>query len=319
MSENTPGGNVPPEPKEPAQQAPPPEPAGPTQPASPSPAPGGYGPPPAGGFGPPPAGYGPPPGGYGPPPGGYGPPPGGYAGPPQGGYGPPPGGYPPPSGGGSLELVLDGVKYGWKKFTENVGAFVVGTLVLFLALGVVVGILFGFTFAGAVVTGDGDVGGLSRVFGSLLSSAVTWFVGAFIQAVILNAALRVAAGQRLDFGDFFRLPNAGRVLATAAVVGLASAVGYALLWLPGLAVTVFSVFAIAVALDKGLGPVEAIKGSIDLVRSNVVPALLLVVAFYILVGIGFVLCGVGILAAYPIAQLTVAYVYRKIQNQQVAL
>jgi uncharacterized membrane protein len=216
---------------------------------------------------------------------------------------------------------VDAVKYGWKKFTENVGPFLIAGVVCFLAVGLLIGLLYGILF-GAAMLADGrgsDAGfGFGFGIGTILLIAIAALLAAFVQAAFINASLRIAAGQKLDVGDFFRLPNVSAALGTSIIVGLATGIGYALFWLPGVVIAVFTMFAIVFALDRGLGPVDAIKASIDLVKNNVVPALLLALAVYILSAIGSAICGIGILATVPIGVLAVVYVYRKLQNQQVA-
>ncbi len=331
MSENTPGGNFPPPDEQPhdTSAAPPPgPPPGGTTPPSPAP---GYGPPPsapspAPGYGPPPAAPPPPAPGYGPPPAAPPPPAPGYQAPPPGygapayqpGYGTPP----PPS---SADIVMAGVKYGWKKFTENVGPWLLGGLVWFVGLSVIASILWfaviGAAFSSADVYSYGDVtavsGGLSFL-GTLVFTGVVMLLAVLVQAAFLNAALLVASGRRLEFGDFFHFPNFGKVFVTALLVGLAQGVGFALLWVPGLVVMFFFSFAIIFALDRGLGAVDAVKASIDLAKNNAGVVVLMLIAVWIVTAIGGALCGVGLLAAYPVAFVTTAYVYRRLQNQQVA-
>ena len=104
------------------------------QPGTPPPPPGANPPPPAS---PPPASPPPPPGGFGGPPpmppGGTPPPPGGFGGPP-GGFTPPP--AQPYGGGGEVPRLEVGpaIGYGWKKFTENVGPFILLMIAVFVAV-----------------------------------------------------------------------------------------------------------------------------------------------------------------------------------------
>lgn len=306
MSENTPGGSVPPQNEPPV----PPPPATTPPPAAPTPPPSAPVPPPA-----PPAGYGAPP-----PPAGYGPPPAGYAAPPPpAGYGPPP----PTGGPNTTDDVIESVKYGWKKFTENVGPFVLGGLAWFIGLSIVIGIAYGILIASAIAGSDssgnlGVAGGIGFGFGTFLFVAVVVLAAVLVQAAYLNVALRVSAGQPIQVADFFRLPNLGKVIPTALLVGLATGIGYALFVIPGIIVAFFATFAIAFALDRGLGAVDAIKASVDLVKNNVVPVILLVLAVYVVNAIGGALCGVGVLASYPVAYVAVAFMYRRLQNQPVA-
>ena len=320
MSENIPGGSVPPQNEPPA-----PPPVPPTPPTPPTPPPAAPVPPPAAPVPPaapptPPVPPAAPPAA--PPPGGYAPPPPGYAAPP-----PPAAGYgyaPAPSG---TDIVMDGVKYGWKKFTENVGPWIIGGLVWLFGLGIIASILWFAVFAAAFGTSnytigaDGTVsavGGGLGFFGFSIFFGVVMLLAVLVQAAFLNAALHVSAGNALQVGDFFKFPNFGKVFTTALLVGLAEGVGFALCYIPGLIVMFFFSFAIIFALDRGLGAVDSIKASIDLVKNNVGTVLLTLLGVWIVTAIGSAICGIGIIAAYPIAYVLLVYVYRRIQNQEVA-
>src|SRR4029077_11446660 len=79
--------------------------------------------------------------------------------PPPPGYGAPsapPPGYPAPgSGGGPFDSgfsVGAAFSWAWEKFTSNIAAFAVPTLIYFLALGAVIGIPFGIAMATSETT-----------------------------------------------------------------------------------------------------------------------------------------------------------------------
>lgn len=324
MSENTPGGPTPPpnEPpaEQPAQPTPPPPPA--PEPVPPAPQPPTAPPAPPT----PPPGYAaPPPPGYAAPPPGYAAPPPGYAAPPPGYAAPPPAGYPPVGPPSSTDVVMDGVKYGWKKFTENVGPWIIGTLIWWIGYAVVASILyfvvFAALFSNAQVDQYGNLTSISTglgTFGSLLFGAVIVLLAVLIEAAFINAALVTASGRKLEVGDFFRFPNFGKVFVTALLVGLIVGVGYLLCVIPGIVAAFFLAFSLFFALDRGLSATDAIKASIDLVKNNVVVVLLLAIAAAILSFLGSLVCGLGVIVTIPVTVVAGAYVYRRLQNQPVA-
>lgn len=316
MSENIPGGSVPPQNEPPA-----PPPVPPTPPTPPTPPPAAPVPPPAAPVPPAAPPVAPPPGGYAPPPPGYAaPPPPGYAAPP-----PPAGGYgyaPAPS---SFDVVMDGVKYGWKKFTENVGPWIIGALIWVFGYGIVSWLLYLVMFAAfasnAQVDTYGNITSISTGLGwlgSLVFTGVIVLLAVLVQVAFLNAALTVTSGRSLTVGDFFRFPNFGRVFGTAILVGLTVGVGYVLCIIPGLIAAFFLAFAVLISMDRGLGAVDSMKASIDLVKNNAVTVLLVAVAVGILNAIGSAVCGIGVLVTLPVAVVGAVYVYRRIQNQPVA-
>ena len=62
----------------------------------------------------------------------------------------------------------------------------------------------------------------------------------------------------------------------------------------------------------------AIKASIDIVKANFVPALLTWLITLVIVGVGALLCGIGLLVAAPVAALFLVHAYRKLTGGQVA-
>jgi len=337
-----PEGNYPP----PPQGNYPPPPQGNYPPPPPQ---GGYGtppPPPQGGYGaPPPPPHGnyppPPPGNYPPPPpsqGGYAPPPpGGYP-PPQGDWGHPQGGYPPQAGyGGYPPAGNSGVDIGetfgwaWNKFSKNAVALIVPTLVYGLVLGALYGII---TFAtGALAptsesTYESYDGGASYSFSAglgvasiitmLLGYLVLFVVGGAISSAYYGGLLDIANGTPVEIGSFFKPRNVGSVLIASLLVGIATSIGSFLCVIPGLIVTIFTLFTTVSIVERGLSPIDGIKASIDIVKANFVPALLTWLITLVIVGVGALLCGIGLLVAAPVAGLFLVHAYRKLTGGQVA-
>lgn len=303
----------------------PPTPAYGQPPAGPPPTPS-YGQPPAG---PPPAPqYGQPPAGsspYGQPaPGGY-PPPPAYGQAPPGAYPPPAGGYGPPV---QASPVGEAFSWGWKKFTQSGGLFIGAALVWFVIAAVVlsiVGAIFGGFGAllGAGGGGDGIETGL-RVgfsFGWFVFSAVAGIVGYLIQAVFIKAALDVAEGRQLSFGDFFKFVEPGPVILTALILALIGAVLNLVPFFGGLAALVVGfllMFTFWFVIDKHLAPVDALKASYALVTRNLSTTILfflLSVAIYI--G-GAILCGIGLFVAVPVVLLATAFFFKRLLGDPIA-
>lgn len=309
------------------------------------PPPGNY-PPPQGNYPPPQGDYPPPPqGGYPPPPqGGYPPPPqGGYPPPPQGGYPPPPpqGGYapPPPAGyppagypGGPAQYsVGDAFSWAWNKFSKNAAALIVPTLVYALIVGIVGGIVYGLAFALApsgVTTYDTYDSGFSYEYsaGFGVASFIVLALGGLILLVLLAAIssayisgiLDIANGVPVTVGSFFKPRLIGPVIIATVLVGVATAIGNALCYLPGLIVSIFAFFTTVALLDRNLSAIDAIKASIDITKNNFVQVLITWLLFAVIIFVGSLLCGIGIIVAAPVAILFEVYAFRRLTGGQVA-
>ena len=312
---------------------PPPPPGGFPPPPENVPPPGNY-PPPQGNYPPPPqGGYPPPPqGGYPPPPppqGGFGPPPpqGNY--PPAGGY--PPAGYPGAPGAGAGFAVGDAFSWAWNKFSKNAAALVVPTLAYAVLVGIVGGIVYGLAFALApsgVTTYDSYDSGFSYEYeaGFGVASIIVLALGGLVLLVLLAAIssayiggiLDIANGVPVTAGSFFKPRLIGPVIIATVLVGIATAIGNALCYLPGLIVSIFAFFTTVALLDRNLSAIDAIKASIDITKNNFVQVLIAWLLFTVILFVGSLLCGIGIIVAAPVAILFEVYAFRRLTGGQVA-
>ncbi len=270
-------------------------------------------PPPGGGTPPPP----PPPGGGAPPP-----PPGPPGFPPQppappggGGFGGPPGGFTPPPaqpyGGGGERPQLDvgsSIGYGWKKFTENVGPFLILMIVVFLATVVL-------SFIQQIIVPDR--GGFGVLILSLVVSIVVYVISMIVQAGVYRAGLGVTQGITPSVSQLTETSNMGTYILTQILVGIGLIIGFVLCIVPGLIWLVFTAYAGIFALDKGLDPIESITASFNHVKENFGQVFLILFVSYLVYIAGVCLCGVGWLASAPIALVSIIYSYRALNNELV--
>lgn len=261
--------------------------------------------PPFGGGTPPP----PPPGGYGTPPP---PPPPSY-----GGYGAPPTGPQPYD-------VIEAVKYGWKKFAQNAGPFLImGLLTL-----VVVGVL---STIGSVLGGDFDTSGTSgtqygvsagigagfSVLGTIFNILAN-IVGVFLTAALTRGALDATEGRKVEIGAMFTRWNAGQILILAILVGIGTMIGFILCILPGLVLAFFTWFANYFVVGEGQGAIAAIKSSFRFTADNIGNLILLFLLAVVIVILGACACLVGLLVAIPVTTIAGAFTFKVLRGQPVA-
>ncbi|CAM5780751.1 hypothetical protein [Cellulomonas persica] len=265
-----------------------------------------------------------------PPPGAYPPPPAGAYPPPAGAYPPPPAGYPATAGPGSQVDVVESFKWGWKKFTENVGPILIAILVYVLATVAVVAVWY-FIVAGiflgtseTTIDEDGTIrfGSGPNLFAVLFSGALITLVAVLLfsimQAGFIQGALRISRGEPLSLDTFFKFKNLTAVIVASLLVAVLTSVGYLLCYLPGVAVALFAQFTLYYVVDRGVGAVDAIKASYQLVVKNFGTTILLFLGILVVSFIGSLLCGVGTLVALPVSLLAQAYVFRRLNDEPVA-
>lgn len=249
--------------------------------------------------------------------------------PPTGGYGqvPPPPPPAPPAGGSGWNLG-DALSYGWKKFQENVGQIIIASIVLFVVYVVAAAIAFGFQAlltsdaechfnSGGTLVCDEGSGFIWRMIVAAISFGFVFVIAQIIGAGIIRGALGITEGRPFQTADIFKTDQLGSVVVASLLVGLLTTVGYALCYLPGIAVAFLTSYTLFFVIDKGLSPVDAIKASFDLTTKHLGDT----VVWYIVGGLvavaGVIACVVGLVVTIPLVIIGTAYTYKKLTDQPV--
>lgn len=237
---------------------------------------------------------------------------------------PPPGGggsyYPPPTpgyGAGGPFSAPGAISYGWRKFKENWGVWVLATLALLLA-SIVLSIFVSVVFSVLGLISSTDPFAVEFSVGGVISDFLTTFVSYLIYAVLYKGALDTADGQRFDPMSTISRLNLGAVVSLALLLALGSTVGLALCVLPGIVFMFFSWFAMFFVVDTNQGAVDSIVSSFKLVTENIGNSLLLALLSFLVMVAGILACCVGIFVTIPVATIASAYAFRKFQGQNVA-
>lgn len=129
---------------------------------------------------------------------------------------------------------------------------------------------------------------------------------------VMRLALRRADGLPVTVSDLFAdAARLGQVMVLGVLVSLATLVGLLLFVLPGIYLSVALMFALLLLLDRGLGPMAAIKASLTAVNRQWFryAALLFVLGVMLAVGAFTV---IGLVWALPVATIAIALVYRRV-------
>ena len=139
-----------------------------------------------------------------------------------------------------------------------------------------------------------------------------------MQSNIINGALMIANGRKVEIGDFFKFEKIGNVVVAGLIVAAAFAVGTFLCYVPALLVAFFTPFYLFFVMDQDKTGVDAVMSSVRLVSSNIGSMVFLIIGVIIAYIIGFILCVIGLIVTLPVALLALTFAYRKFQNQAVA-
>lgn len=218
--------------------------------------------------------------------------------------------------GSSTQIdVVEAFKYGWEKFKANASVILLGVLAFIVAI-VVICLIFFAILVAVVSSGSSSAAGLG-FFSTMLLVGFILLLSVFMQASVIRVSLEISHGRPVTFASFFQFADLGKVIITALIIGVASAIG-AMFVVGALLVGFFSQFALFYVIDKGLDPIAAIKASVDLIMKNFTTVILLYVGVYIANMIGSALCAVGLIVAVPVALLATTYVYRRLNGEVVA-
>lgn len=256
-----------------------------------------------------------------------------------GGY--PEGGYAPMSGRVDLGTWLG---QAWALFSAQAGIWM-GTFLLYLLLALVLWLLWAIP-TGQVETMEQTYLAIihqtlppahpqnpfvefaqSRALGLIIAGVNAVFIGG-----LYKMALRQARGETISLlGLFSGFPQALPLLLVGIMVsGVVSLLEGLCVWLlhrvgvapsgavsggsligllPALIGEGLLMFAPLLVVDQGASAVEAILGSLDLLRGQWLMAILAYFVLGLIGGVGALVCGVGILASYPLFLISVAVGY----------
>ena len=182
-----------------------------------------------------------------------------------------------PNPAGGRIRVGEVVSEAFDTYSKNIGALIGGSLIVFVVVGVVAGLLQ-------------NSGGL---VGNLLAAIVRLVGYAIYVGFVVRLVQDVRDGRRdQSVGDLFEaaMPSILNLIVFGIVFGILVGIGFFLLIIPGLILATFwAVGAPALVVEK-LGPFEAFGRSWRLVRGDAWAVFgVLVIVFVIVFLIGFVL------------------------------
>jgi uncharacterized membrane protein len=153
----------------------------------------------------------------------------------------------------------------------------------------------------------------------LVGQLVSFVISTYIGAGIANFSLKVARGAPYAFGDLFSGgPFFLSVLAANFILGLGILLGLGCLIVPGVILALGFGMTMPLIIDRGLGPIEAMKTSWQLTDGNKGNLFIFFLISFGLAIAGLCACLVGILVVVPLLAIAHMYIYLKLSGQPVA-
>lgn len=191
--------------------------------------------------------------------------------------------------------ATDAISAGWNLFKNNPLPWVLITLILLVASGVL----------GAISNSDSATV-------ALLFNLITIVVSFLMQAFMIRGALLEVDGHKPAIGDFFKLHNFGAFVIASILVGIATMIGMIALIIGAFVVAFFLYWTLNFVIDRNMGPIDAIQSSFNAIKTDAGNLFVLAILNTVILVVGAMLLGVGLLVAMPLAMLASMVAYRAI-------
>lgn len=193
--------------------------------------------------------------------------------------------------------------FGWQTAKSNI--------VFFIVLLIIVGVLSGGSSA---VSESFKEDSPAIVF---VINFVTTILGIILGMGVIKIALTFVDGGKGRFGDLFSQYRLFfKYLMGSILYGLIVLAGLILLVIPGIIWGIKFQFYSYLIVDKGMGPIEAIKKSGQMTSGVKLNLFLFSLLLGLVNAAGALLLGIGLLWSIPTSWVATAWVYRKLLNQK---
>lgn len=208
-------------------------------------------------------------------------------------------------------LVTDLFRAGWKTFLERKWFFI--------------GISAVYVFVSAIPT---IIENIEKSIPNIAADPIFVFLGLFVNMAGIILGLIIPIGylyimlQAVDSGtygwkDLFTTKGVFWKFFFSWIINhILVFIGFALLVIPGVFLTVVLTFALASVIDEKVGPIQALKETYRLVKDVWPKMLLFSLAVFALNILGFFVFGVGFLVTLPISALAVIHAYRALKHKE---
>ena len=201
------------------------------------------------------------------------------------------------------------LSFGWETFKRRPWFFVGTGVVVLIAYLIAGGIVSGID---AALTGDAKDPSL---VGSVLNLALSTLLNMGVTAFYLNAHDNPDTVELLSL---WHPQPFWKFLGATLLTGLAIIVGLLLLIVPGIIFMLMFMFVMFIVIDRGLGPVEAMKESARITRGYKWQLLGFVLVLALINVLGMLALLVGLFVTIPVTSLAFAHAYRALTANAVA-
>lgn len=145
---------------------------------------------------------------------------------------------------------------------------------------------------------------------NILLGIVTGILYALVEAAMVRAALKQIRGEGASVSALIEIADvAGKLVLLGLVQSILSTIAGLLCVLPTFVVWALLLFAVPLVVDQKMEPLDAIRQSYNMLRSQWLTALLFSIAAGLVSAAGAILCCVGVVLTIPLYPLSIALLY----------
>jgi uncharacterized membrane protein len=151
---------------------------------------------------------------------------------------------------------------------------------------------------------------------TIIAALIGTALGVLVQIGLAKMSLSFVDSGRAEFADLFNgYPVFVSYLIASLIFGLMLFIGLILLVVPGIIVAVIFWMYSYVIVDRGMGPIDALKRSMDLTRGVRMDIFLFALASLGLNLLGMIPCLLGLFVTVPMTMMAAAYIYRRLDRE----
>ncbi len=196
------------------------------------------------------------------------------------------------------------VSFGWETFKKRPWFFVGASVVIVLV----------YLFASAITSAiDALLGGSAKeptLLGSLADYGLSTLISMGVTAFYLAAH---DSPETVDLTVLWRPHPFWKYVGASILIGLVIIVGFILLIVPGIIFALMYMFTTFIVIDRGLGPLDAMKESKSITHGHKWPLLGLGCVLLLINIAGAIALLVGLLVTIPVTSLAFTHAYRELQ------
>ena len=198
--------------------------------------------------------------------------------------------------------ISEAVQFGWDTTKSNIGFFI-GLLIVMGLIEYVPDII------AVIIEEDAPIL-------SIIIQIASFVLSMIIVMGLIKICLRFCDGEKGEFSDLFSCyPLFFNYLIGSILYWLIIMVGLILLIIPGIIWAIQFQYYSYLIIDRGLGPIDALKKSSEITKGVKWDLFVLSIVLGVINLLGLICLVVGLFATIPTTMVAIAFVYRKLLAQ----